>query len=329
MKRIRRRAVLAVATLAGVSGVALVVQQSVAGSRSPTPEPRAAAVVAARPVLVSVTADAVALPADPLPQSFVGQTGAGARPLMIPAHSDAPAPGLVPDVGPLGLACETAMTATPAAGGTVFLTVAAPCRAGEPVSLIHGALRGDYRLSPSGEVMARFPAFDTSALYLLRTADGTETRAEAVVPAATGYERVVTMWHGADRLSIHAYEFGADFGDLGHVWSGAPSAGAVAETGRGGFLLAIGDPEMPGAAQAEVYSFPTAEAARDGTVRIEMEAEVTEATCGRDLRARTLQIGADLPGAPVDVALSMPDCTGTGGFLVLKNLAQDLMIAAR
>ena len=64
-------------------------------------------------------------------------------------------------------------------------------------------------------------------------------------------------------------------------------------------------------------------------MRIELEAEVTDATCGRDIRARTLQVGADLPGAPVDLSLAMPPCDQTGGFLVLKNLAQDLMIAAQ
>lgn len=332
MKRNRRRAILAVASVAAAFGVGLVVQ-SVAASRAappaPPPAPAVLTVDAPRPVPVSAPAGSEDLPADPDSRTFAGLTGAGFRPLVVPDHTDSPAPGLVPDVGPLGLSCELSLTATAAAGGTAFLRVSAPCRAGEVVSLTHGALRGDYRLSPSGEVMARFPAFSDPADYAVLTQDGSAARTAVPVPGASGFDRMISMWAGADRLSIHAYEFGADFGDEGHVWRDAPSAGAVADTGRGGFLLEIGDPDLPDAARAEVYSFPAAESARTGAVRIELEAEITEATCGRDLRARTLQIGTDLPGAPVDIALSMPGCDQTGGFLQLKNLAQDLMIASQ
>jgi hypothetical protein len=230
--------------------------------------------------------------------------------------------------GTLGLPCDTAITARPGPGGTALLRIEAPCQPSQAVTLSHGALTATYLSSSSGIVETVFPAFDDSALYTARLADGTAVEVTVRVPGAAAYERMITMWEGDDALLVHAFEFGADIGSAGHVWRGAPRAAAVADAGRGGFLLSLGTHGLPGAHQAEVYSFPVGETARAGVVRIALGAEIGPATCGRQMTATTLQLGRDLPGAPVAVTLTLPDCGGQPGDLMLKNLARDLKIAA-
>ncbi|MCU0910324.1 MAG: hypothetical protein MUE98_02965 [Rhodobacteraceae bacterium] len=272
---------------------------------------------------VGVTAGP-ALPADPghgpLPRHEVA--------LAVP--EDLPSPGALPSYGPLGLLCAASLTAEPAPGATVDLTVQTPCLAGEPVTLRHGPLEATYLASSSGVVRARFPAFDPMAEFTAVLSDGQTLAAAAAVPGASGYERMVTMWPtGGSGLSVHAYEFGAGPGGAGHVWHGAPRQPAVAEAGRGGYLLELGTPGVSEGRMAEVYSFPAVGSRREGAVRLALSAEVTPETCGRPIEAVTLQIGDGLPGAPVAVSLPVPDCgTGQATDLVLKNLARDLRIGS-
>jgi hypothetical protein len=270
---------------------------------------------------------APALPGEPAAGSFPrGQSGA---PVAAAAPEDAGDPGLTAEFGPLGLPCGASLTAEPAPGGTVHLRLEAPCQPGAAVTISHGALSASFRASSSGVIDTVFPAFEEAARYAARLPDGAVLSASARVPGAKGYERVVTMWQGAGGLAVHAFEYGAGQGEAGHVWHGAPRGAQAAEAGRGGFLLALGTAEGPGARRAEVYTFPAAEAARSGAVRIALAAAVTPATCGREIEAETLQLGEGLPGAPVAVRIALPDCGVGTGDLMLKNLARDLKIAAQ
>jgi hypothetical protein len=196
------------------------------------------------------------------------------------------------------------------------------------IRIRHEALIADYISTSSGVLETVFPALTEYAAFEASLPSGITLTARARVADSAGYERVATLWTGAGGLSVHAFEFGATLGGSGHVWSGAPRAPEVSDAGRGGYLLSLGTPTWPDGARAEVYSFPAATAARSGSVRIELGAEVTARTCGTEVGATTLQTGDGLPGAPVDVTLTLPDCGGADGTILLKNLARDLKIAA-
>jgi hypothetical protein len=66
-----------------------------------------------------------------------------------------------------------------------------------------------------------------------------------------------------------------------------------------------------------------------GDIQLEIEAEVTDATCGREISAQSLQVTE--AGAPrvQELQLTMPDCDAIGDFLVLKNVLEDLKVAAK
>ena len=298
--------------------------------------PVAAAAPSSAPALGSVTAivpvaagRAVALPEDPAVTPWPARlSGGAAAPLVLrPAPADTAGAVSAPDFGALGLPCESALAAAPAPGGMIRVTLEAPCLAGAAVTVRHGPLAASYLASSSGTLEVMVPALSDLAEVSLSAEGGAVLTARATVPDAGAFARHATLWTGDTPLEVHAFEDGADYGDPGHVWAGAPRAPGTAEAGRGGFLVRLGTPGLPGGQWAEVYTLPL-DAARAGAVRLQVEVPVTDASCGRDLTARVLQISPDSPGAPVDLRLAMPDCDATGGYLVLKNIAQDLKIAA-
>ena len=82
------------------------------------------------------------------------------------------------------------------------------------------------------------------------------------------------------------------------------------------------------ALMAEVYTFPTLTSDSAGRIGLSVEAEVTAANCGRQIAAQTLQLKPGETLRSRDVTLDMPACDANGDFLVLKNLFEDLKVAA-
>jgi hypothetical protein len=62
-------------------------------------------------------------------------------------------------------------------------------------------------------------------------------------------------------------------------------------------------------------------------VPLVVEAAITAKTCGQDLLGETLNVAG---GAVVlaDLFVTMPGCDAAGGFLLLKNLVQDMTLGS-
>ena len=170
------------------------------------------------------------------------------------------------------------------------------------------------------------PALSRAAVFIAAFEDGKGALATAQVDDLELYDRFVVQWRGdAQSLrELHALEYGADFGLPGHVWSRAGQ-----DEAEGAVMRLGGDAPGP-ALRAEIYTFPTAGATREGTVALRLEAEVTEGNCGRDLEAQGISTNGEGAGLHVrDLLLPMPDCAALGEYLVLKNLFNDLKIAQK
>tara|TARA_Y100000815_G_scaffold190877_1_gene174362 strand:+ start:4189 stop:5244 length:1056 start_codon:yes stop_codon:yes gene_type:complete len=231
------------------------------------------------------------------------------------------------DLNQYGLPCEPKLSVSVAEAAMVVLSLVAPCRPDERVEISHGLLQFAMRTTNTGVVNARIPALARVAAVVVRFEDGKILTGTATVPDADEYERVALLRYGQGAMQIHALEFGAGYGDAGHVWAGAPRTPSYGAEGRGGFLVELGDLSLPASRTAEVYSYPEGQGHDSGIVRVSIEAEVTEANCGQELFAETLQPGVDEQLQVADLALTMPDCSAVGEFLVLKNILRDLKIA--
>lgn len=225
-----------------------------------------------------------------------------------------------------GLACDITVTARVMPAAQVSLNIAAPCHGEEAVVIRQGELAVTESLSVVGSASILIPVLSDVAVFELLFADGTSVTTSAYVPEAVNYDRVALQWVGESGLEIHALEFGAAYGDAGHVWRLAPRSAATAA--RGGFLTSLGSSELAEGYRAVIYSFPTGSSQRTGVVRLNVEAEVTAANCGHEISAQSFQKTGDGKVQMTDLTLlSVPGCDAIGDILLLKNLLQDLKIA--
>jgi hypothetical protein len=204
------------------------------------------------------------------------------------------------------------------------MSVYAPCDQGEEVTVTHAGLTFDARVGADGQLMGMVPALSEDATVSIAFADGRMQSDTTFVPDLAAHERVALQWQGPATLMLHAYEFGAHYGDPGHLHAGHPLAPGVTNHG---FITVLGDPEIADGHRAQVYSYPTSASQRRGSVTLEIEAPVTDASCGQPLNAQAIELR---DGATVDqrtIHVEMPSCDGQGGYVVLPGVLPDLQIA--
>lgn len=228
-----------------------------------------------------------------------------------------------PDTPQLG--CAVTASATPVPMASVELAVSAPCFGNERVTIHHNGMMFTDVTNPSGLLTVTIPALSERAVFMVAFADGLGTVALTNVPDLYDYDRVVLQWTGKSGFQIHAREFGAAYGEDGHVWSGM-SKGLP---DNGGLVTRLGDTNTLVPQMAEIYTFPTGVTDQSGIVALSIEAEVTADNCGRDISAQSLELRSTQSLRIRDLVLSVPNCTAMGDFLVLNNLVEDLNIAAR
>lgn len=225
--------------------------------------------------------------------------------------------------------CTPTLIAAPRPAAMVRLTLAAPCDPQTRVVIRHAGLAFGGMTTEDGTLSVSLPALTEDAQFTAALAQRGATTASLQVPQATDYARLGLQWQGADSFDLHAYEYGAEFGDAGHVWADNPRDPTFAARRGNGFMVTLGDDRLDWPLMAAIYSFPIATAPQAGDVRLDIEAPVTDRTCGREMLAETIAAPGDGTVEVVDltVPVPVPDCNATGGFIVLKNLLPELKVA--
>ena len=221
-------------------------------------------------------------------------------------------------------ACARWLVVTAEAGAMLDLSLFAPCDGGATVRLEHAGLRLDGQIGADGQLALTLPALSAEGEVSVIFADDARVSDAALVPDLALHDRVLLQWQGPAVLALNAYEFEAEFGSAGHIHPA--NAGAPAQAAHGA-LVRLGHDEAAEPLLAQVYSYPMGLSARLGQVELELEVAVTEASCGRSLAIELMPVLDGAPGEPHHLTLSMPECDGEGGFLVLKNLLPALTIA--
>ncbi len=253
--------------------------------------------------------------------------------LMPPSNSEAglgfaaltegtalPADPAIPRLG-----CDVTATAVPVAKAMVDLNISAPCFINERLTIHHNGMMFTQSTDELGNLSISVPALSEHAVFIIAFADGKGTVALTNVPTLRNYERVVIQWTGNTGFQMHAREFGASYGEPGHVWSGV----APGDLESVGFVTRLGDAETLAPQMAEIYTFPSGSTSMSGVVALSVEAEVTQANCGRDISAQSLELRGSSSLRTRALVMAMPNCSDLGDFLVLNNLVDDLKIAAR
>lgn len=234
------------------------------------------------------------------------------------AGSDAPASG-----------CEVTAEAMARPGALVELVVHAPCMAASRVVIHHHGMFFAELTDDDGRLELVVPALAEKAVFIAAFDNGDGAVALTQVPDINDFDRIALQWAGAEGFQLHAREFGATYGQPGHIWSGLSAAELKQEPALHGAVVRLGAPMALAPLTAEVYSFPAGQSDRAGSIALTVEAEITAQNCGRDISAQLLERQAEDRVKTRELELSVPDCDAIGDFLVLNNLLDDLKIAAK
>lgn len=263
---------------------------------------------------------------------LAGSSTASGLPLSIAPSPTAPKMQKVAPSEPLAAApapmdCTPQLTLSLAPAAMIDLALSAPCNLNARVVIRHSGLTVTGVTDATGALKAAIPAMSSEAHLTVTLPGGARAEGDLAVPALADYDRIAVQWQSDDAFQLHAFEFGADYGDVGHVSAETPRGPGFAVQATGGFLTAVGEPAVLLPMLAQVYTFPTGHSQRQGVVRLSIEAEVTASTCGRDMLGETLEAHAGIPVKVVDLTLAMPGCDATGDYVVLNNLLPDVTIA--
>lgn len=276
-------------------------------------KPQAIEQVAAGPDAVMPAPAAPAMPKVPLVE-------------LAPPAVPRPAPAADPAPAPLVAAADCPVTldlmAEPSA--MVGLTLIAPCHPNERVVLQHAGLTVTAMTTATGALFTGLPALESPADVTVVFADASRAEGTVDVPDLGGLRRFGVQWQGEDTFDLHAFEMGAAYGEPGDVSSQNTRDPSSLLPGAEGFLSLLGDPAAPAPLLAEVYTWPADPAVKADVV---VEALVTETSCGNEMLGQTV---ASVGGVArvTDLSVAMPECDAAGGYLLLKNLAPEMNIAA-
>ena len=227
---------------------------------------------------------------------------------------------------PFQFLCTPNLRARAVPGAQIAIMLDAPCDANQPVAIMHEGLKFTMTTDSNGALSFIMPAMAPEALVTLGMANGAEYEAAAEVPEAAEFTRAVVQWQGQSGLAIHAFEFGADYNEQGHVSAVMPEDEAPYANTRGQ-ITRLGQSDMANARTAEVYSLPLQRVKQGGQVDLIVEAEILPENCGQEVQAEALQVLPDGSRPRTELTLAVPECSAVGDYLVLNNLLEDLTIA--
>ena len=256
-----------------------------------------------------------------------------------PAQSDAPVKFATTSILPLpqfdaeptlpDQSCEIAVEAKSGSAAMVMLSVSAPCLPNERVTILHKGMLFSEKTNVDGVLSMPVPALTENAEFVIAFGNGKGAIASTSVTDLADFDRVALQWRGDAAFSLHARENNADYGTDGHVSAMTPRSVSSALDGTGGFMSVLGRDDLDQPLMVEVYTFPKGVAARDGTVTVSVEAEVTASNCATEIEAQTLNTSGDAMPTSRSVTFAVPGCDAIGDFLVLNNPLEDLKLAAK
>lgn len=289
------------------------VQTVAAGPEATAPAP----VAAPDPALATVAPSAPAPVPVPAPKLAEVPAAEAPPPAIAPAPVLAEAPPALPD-------CTATLDLVPEPHAMIGVTLLARCHENERVILQHAGLAVTAMTTASGALFTGLPGLEAEAKVTAVFLDGTRVEAQVALPDLPALRRFGVQWQGEDAFQLHAFEGGAAYGQPGDLSASNPRFPTDGLKTSQGYITLLGDPASPSPLLAEVYTFPADPGAKADVV---VEAGVSEATCGREILGETL---ASLGGKATvtELTVAMPECDAVGDYLVLKNLAPQMNIAA-
>ncbi|MEZ5752374.1 MAG: hypothetical protein R3D60_10540 [Paracoccaceae bacterium] len=221
-------------------------------------------------------------------------------------------------------ACQTWLVTTPADSAMIELSLYSPCDADTAVQIEHAEMTVDARLDSNGQLNTIFPALRQDARVSVTMLDGREVSDGTIVADMAAYSRLIVGWSNPASLVVNVYENGAIFGQPGHV---NPRNARQPNMHGDGYLSMVGDPVLPYGRVAQVYTYPRGLVGGSNAISVEIEADITTTSCGRQVEAYAAQVDGTNAPELQQMTVELPGCDGVGGFVVLPDLVPQSAIA--
>jgi len=229
------------------------------------------------------------------------------------------------ELSPFGLPCGLDVTAEAGDAAIIALGVSAPCHAETAVTITHSGMTIAHRTDAFGLINLDLPALESPAFVTVTLPDGSSSDVILPVPGLADYDRVALAWQGDLGVELHVLEDGAAWMSDGHVRPEAPRDLRAAANGQG-FMTLLGEADVPGTMQAQIYSAPRANGPTSTDISI--DAPVTLANCTQTAEARLLHVTGGTDATMEPLSFTYPSCEAVGDTLVLQNVVGDLRLAA-
>ncbi|MEM6480260.1 MAG: hypothetical protein AAF922_02600 [Pseudomonadota bacterium] len=243
--------------------------------------------------------------------------------------------GLAPNVGAkrvLVPECDVRLSARKSLAAMVRLTLQAECLPHTSFTVHHNGMMFSDATDKAGYWEKDIPALAEQALFIVAFTSGESAITSTFVDTIPLYHRYVLQWQGDNGLELHALEQDAEYGAFGHVWSGAARDVSAAVHGEGGFITTLGSADGLQDVmrhKVQVYTVASSSKFELPDLRIQAEAIVDEANCGREIDAQVFSQQARFGLLARDLTFSMPDCSAIGDTVVLNDLDPGITIAAQ
>jgi hypothetical protein len=188
------------------------------------------------------------------------------------------------------------------------------------VSITQDGAKYKVKTDGEGNYTGAMPALSQTPVVEINLPDGKKVSERIILAGIVNNERIAVTWEGSKDLALNAFEYGSDFGGAGHVWAQAPRSPGNAV---GGYLVRLGDPELANPAMADIYIAPLGMT----DVTFDIEAQVTEATCNRDVSATLLRATGAASLTQESLTIAMPECDAVGDAIIMPLREKDLQLA--
>lgn len=229
-----------------------------------------------------------------------------------PATSPLPvAQGPRPDPAHRPLDCAASLVLRPEPGGVMMMTLTAPCDGAGIVRIGHAGVEIAKRLPEGKPLRMAWPVLDRRGVFTVAFEDGRILGAHRSVEGMRDLRRFAVAWEGHARLDLTALE---------QVMEVTGEVAALPQ--RAAWRATLGDADLPEAARVQIYTYPA-----DSAEALDLSILATAGSCGRRLTGRTVSSQAG-QALSTELSVVLPECDAVAVPLHLKNLDQDVKLAA-
>lgn len=215
---------------------------------------------------------------------------------------------------------DPTMTLALARPAMIDVSIAAACHANERIVISHAGISFAGTTDEKGLFHAVVPAMAGNGAITAQLGLELSLSDFRTVPDIGSVNRLALVQRGQNGMHLNAFVGDAKFGSKMHL---RPENTGAVSAESASYMTVLGDAALDRPIIAEVVTFPSNQPAP----RLQVVADVTDKTCGRDLLGSTLKTTSASAPTMGGLSLAVPGCDSVGERVVLDMERADAAVA--